>query len=187
MMRPHEFLNAVRERAVARLPEELRGWRARVQYAALQAHYGNPRLHYEVWLVRKTGRIEIGLHIEAERETSRAWAAFLAAHADDLRASIGPGVELEDWTASWSRLHETVPLGPLSEDLSDEVAARLAASWRRRSRCWPRPGPTRLGGGRRQERGGSGGGSGDEGAYPPGHHASARRSNSTTKAFLPAM
>jgi len=127
MMRPHEFLNAVRERAVARLPEELRGWRARVQYAALQAHYGNPRLHYEVWLVRKTGRIEIGLHIEAERETSRAWAAFLAAHADDLRASIGPGVELEDWTASWSRLHETVPLGPLSEDLSDEVAARLAA------------------------------------------------------------
>ena len=127
MMRPHEFLNAVRERAVARLPEELRGWRARVQYAALQAHYGNPRLHYEVWLVRKTGRIEIGLHIEAERETSRAWAAFLAAHADDLRAAIGPGVELEDWTASWSRLHETVPLGPLSEDLSDEVAARLAA------------------------------------------------------------
>jgi hypothetical protein len=126
-MRPHEFLHAVRDRAAARLPDDLRRWTARVLYATLQAHYGNPRLHYEVWLVRKTGRIEIGLHIEADHETSRAWAMRLARHADDLRAALGPEVELEDWTASWCRLHETLPLDPLTDALCDEVAARLAA------------------------------------------------------------
>jgi hypothetical protein len=126
-MRPHEFLHAVRDRAAAHLPDDLRGWKARVLYATLQAHYGNPRLHYEVWLVRKTGRIEIGLHLEADHETSRTWAMRLARHADELRAALGPAVELEDWTASWCRLHETLPLDPLTEVLCDEVAVRLAA------------------------------------------------------------
>lgn len=126
MMRPQEFLHAVRERAAARLPTEMRNWHARVAYGSLQLHYGNPSIHYEVWLVRKTGRVEIGLHFEAERETSRAWAVQLASHADELRAAIGPSVELEDWTASWSRLHETVPLDALDEPLCDDVALRLA-------------------------------------------------------------
>ena len=127
VMRPQEFLHGVRERAAARLPDGLRGWKARVMYAALQTHYGNPRVHYEVWLVRKTGRIEVGLHFEGDKESNHAWAAFLAQHADTLRAAIGPEVELEDWTASWTRLHETLPLGALDETLCDEVAERLAA------------------------------------------------------------
>jgi hypothetical protein len=127
MLRPHEFLHGVRERAAARLPQELRDWRARVMYASLQAHYGNPRVHYEVWLVRKTGRIEVGLHFEDQKDVNRAWAQFLAGHADALRAAIGPDVELEEWTASWTRLHETLPLDALDDALCDEVAVRLAA------------------------------------------------------------
>ena len=126
MMRPQEFLSAVRERAAAQLPPDLRGWRARIMYASLQAHYGNPRVHYEVWLVRKTGRVEIGLHFEADKESNREWAGYLAEHADTLRAAIGPAVELEEWTASWARLHETLPLGPLDDQLCDAVAGRLA-------------------------------------------------------------
>ena len=127
MMRPQEFLFATRERTAARLPAELRSWQTRVVYASLQAHYGNPRIHYEVWLVRKTGRIEVGLHFEDERERNHHLAQVLAAHADALRASIGPNVELEEWTTSWARLHETLPLGPLTDALCDEVTARLAA------------------------------------------------------------
>src|SRR5262245_26036672 len=100
MLRPQEFLHAVQERAAARLPEDLRGWNARVMYGALQAHYGNPRVHYEVWLVRKTGRIEVGLHFEEQKEVSYAWAEYLAGYADALRAAIGPDVELEEWTSS---------------------------------------------------------------------------------------
>lgn len=127
MMRPQEFLGAARERAADRLPVELRNWHTRIMYASLQAHYGNPRIHYEVWLVRKTGRIEIGLHFEADRDTNHAWARLLAGHADDLRAAIGPDAELEEWTASWTRLHQTLPLAALDNALCDDVAGRLAA------------------------------------------------------------
>jgi hypothetical protein len=126
-MRPQEFLHAVRARAAARLPEGLRGWHTRVVYATLQAHYGNPRVHYEVWLVRKTGRIEVGLHFEDERDRNQRLALELARHADVLRTAIGPDIELEDWTATWTRLHETVPLGPLDDALCRDVAERLAA------------------------------------------------------------
>ena len=51
----------------------------------------------------------------------------LAAHADELRAALGPAYELEDWTASWCRLHRTLPLRRLDETLADEVGASLAA------------------------------------------------------------
>ena len=39
------------------------------------------------------------------------------------RAALGPEWELEDWTASWSRLHTTLPLATLTEPLADDVAA----------------------------------------------------------------
>jgi hypothetical protein len=126
MMRPQEFLSAVRDRAAAMLPPDLRGFRARILYATLQVHYGNPRIHYEVWLVRKTGRIEVGLHFEDEREANARAAALLAERVHEVRARAGGDVELEQWTAAWTRLHVTLPLGPLTDVLCDETAARLA-------------------------------------------------------------
>lgn len=124
-MRPQEFLAAVRDRAAARLPAEMRDFQARTFYATLQLHFGNPRAHYEVWLVRKTGRIEVGLHFEGEREDNERLAAFLAERVHQIREQAGPEVELEQWTASWTRLHATLPLGPLTASLCDEVAAQL--------------------------------------------------------------
>ena len=73
--------------------------------------------------MRKTRRIEVGLHIEGPHDWSREVAAQIACHADDLRAVLGSDWELEDWTASWSRLHTTLPLATLTESLADEVAA----------------------------------------------------------------
>lgn len=126
-MRPQEFLLAVRDRALAALPEEQRNFHARVMYASLQLHYGNPRMHYEVWLVRKTGRIEIGLHFEGEREENQQAAALLAERVHELRDGAGADIELEQWTASWTRLHVTLPLSALSEAACAETAARLAS------------------------------------------------------------
>lgn len=125
-MRPQEFLYGVRDRAAAALPDELRDFHSKVVYATLQLHYGNPSAHYEVWLVRKTGRIEVGLHFEGEREDNAAAAAALADHVHELRERAGADVELEQWTASWTRLHVTLPLGALTESLCDETARRLA-------------------------------------------------------------
>ena len=126
-LRTRDFLTLVRDTTLPHLGDHLGHPQARVVFSSLQIHFGDPRLHYEVWPVRKTGRLEIGLHLEGPQDWSRALAARLAGHADELRRALGPDYELEDWTASWCRLHRTLPLEPLSPALADAVAARLAA------------------------------------------------------------
>lgn len=121
------FLEDVRDGALAALPASLGTPHSRVVFTSLQLHFGDPRLHYEVWPVRKTGRLELGLHLEGPQEWSRALAMRLAAHADELRAALGPAYELEDWTASWCRLHRTLPLRRLDAALAAEAGESLAA------------------------------------------------------------
>ena len=77
-LRVRDFMSLVLERATELLPPELRGFEARNRFVWLQLHYWTPKVHYEVWLTRKTGRIEIGLHFEGEREFSYRWAEVMA-------------------------------------------------------------------------------------------------------------
>jgi len=126
-MRSQEFLHSVRDQALGLVPESLRQPQSRVVYGMLQLHYGEPRIHYEVWLVRKTGRIEIGLHFEGEREVNHAWAAQLAERVFEFQDALGPEADLEEWSPSWTRLHVTLPLGALDDRLCTDVAGRLAA------------------------------------------------------------
>ena len=125
-MRFHEFLLRVRELAEARLPADAPQLQGRLRLSLIQLYRDDPRLHYEVWIQRKTGRIEVGLHFEGERETNYRWAQALGRRVLELQAQLGPGVELEEWTRSWTRLHRTVPLRKLDEDLAEEVAELLA-------------------------------------------------------------
>ncbi len=125
-MRVADFMAIVLERSTSLVPAELRGFNARIRSVWLQIHYHSPKVHYEVWLARKTGRIEIGLHFEGPREFSYRWAELMAPHMPEIMARLGPEVELEEWTASWTRLHQTVPYDPLSEPLADEVSRRFA-------------------------------------------------------------
>jgi len=125
-MRFHEFLLRVRELAEARLPTDAPRLRGRLRPSLIQLYQHDPRLHYEVWIQRKTGRIEVGLHFEGERETNYRWAEALSRRVLELRARLGPSVELEEWTRSWVRLHQTVPLRKLDDGLAEEVAELLA-------------------------------------------------------------
>lgn len=125
-LRVRDFMSLVLERATALLPPELRRFNARIHFVRLQIHFWTPKVHYEVWLTRKTGRIEIGLHFEGERQFSYRWAEVMATRMPEIQARLGPQVELEEWTPSWTRIHQTIPYDPLSEPLADEVAGRLA-------------------------------------------------------------
>jgi hypothetical protein len=89
-------------------------------------HFHSPKVHYEVCLTRKTERIEIGLHFEGPHDFSYHWAALMAEHMIDIQAQLGAEWELEEWTASWCRIHHTVPYDPLSEGLAYEIAERFA-------------------------------------------------------------
>jgi len=126
-MRTRDFLMLVQERLGPLLPAELRSFQARVRFTLLQVYFNHPSLHYAVWPQKKTGRIEIGLHFEGEGETNYRWAAVLAERMPQVQAALGPAMELEEWTPTWTRLHHTLPMGTLDEGEADEAAQRLAA------------------------------------------------------------
>ncbi len=124
-MQLQPFLQEVLSRLEAEVPSTLRPWQARQRHAMLQIHYGNPRVHYELWLQSRSGRVEIGLHFEDEPERNQRWCALFAGRVLELLEALGPTVELEEWTASWARLHVTVPLRPLDEAFAAELAGRF--------------------------------------------------------------
>jgi hypothetical protein len=126
-MKVSDFMEQLEAETLRLLPAELRkACKHRVRFVWFQVHFHSPKVHYEVWLARKIERIEIGLHFEGPQEFSYEWAARLAEHMPEVQARCGPQYELEEWTASWARVHETVPYDPLSGALADEIASRLA-------------------------------------------------------------
>lgn len=126
-MRIRDFLLLVHDELPGHLPEGSPHYEWRVRWSMLQVYFERPAIHYEVWVQRKARRIEIGLHFEADREENQRWAEALAPMALEIQAQLGPAVELEEWTSSWTRLHETVPLeGDLTTDMASDMARRLA-------------------------------------------------------------
>lgn len=138
--RPHaglgtrEFLRGAESAALAALPPGLaRGITSHVRFSLLQLHFGDTTVHYEVWVQRRgqpagQGIIEVGLHFEGrDGDRNRALLAGLVTHAGELMDALGPRIEPEEWTKSWTRIHETLPLdAPLDERLADALGGRVA-------------------------------------------------------------
>jgi hypothetical protein len=125
-VRIRDFLIAVYESTKKRLPKPLRRHQWRARFSLLQVYFETPAVHYEVWVQRKTARIEIGLHFEGDPDENFRWAATLAPRALEIQSRLGGSVELEEWTRSWTRLHETRAIdGKLDERLVEETAQRL--------------------------------------------------------------
>jgi hypothetical protein len=128
------FLMHVHDTLASRLPKSLRSYKWRSRSSILQVYFGEPAVHYEVWVQRKTGQIEVGLHFEGERDENYRWAEALSPRALEIQGQLGPQVELEEWTQKWTRLHEQRPFGgkewkpsrDLSEELAEQIAERLA-------------------------------------------------------------
>jgi len=129
-MRVRDFLAAVHEGVEARLGPSLDGMSWRQRFGFLQYYRGKPDVHYEVWVQRKTQRLEIGLHFEGERDRNYEAAELLAMRAPDVQANIGPEYELEEWTKQWTRLHRTFDAPSLTPELAGEAAERVVALMR---------------------------------------------------------
>ena len=125
-MRIRDFLAVVRRVAEPLLLPVWAPFHWRFRFNLLQLHHGDPTIHCEVWVQRKAGRIELGLHFEGERGTNYRWAARLAERFVEIQARIDAPVELEEWTRSWTRVHELIPFDTLDEPLAERVARRLA-------------------------------------------------------------
>jgi len=141
-----EFLASVEAAARAALPRSLAGQvHARIRFSLLQLYFRDPSVHYEVWIQRpsarmrrpnparlqgKVGTIEMGLHFEGpDRERNVALLARLVSQADKIIEALGPRVEPEEWTRSWTRLHESLPLPARLEPAHAAELGSRVASW----------------------------------------------------------
>ena len=126
-LRIRDFLALVHEGVAAQLGPTLDGFEWRQRFGYVQYYRGSPAVHYEIWVQRKTARLEIGLHFEGERDANYAAAEALAMRAPDIQASIGPDYELEEWTTQWTRLHRSFAAPSLTPELAAEAADHAAA------------------------------------------------------------
>jgi hypothetical protein len=134
-----DFLALVDEGMRERLGREYARFETRQRFGYVQYWRGEPFaeggrraaqsgwMHYEIWVQRKTQRLEIGLHFEGDRERSYAAAALLAENIDAVIDAVGPDYELEEWTPSWTRLHRSFAAPSLTPDLAAEAAEHGAA------------------------------------------------------------
>jgi hypothetical protein len=97
-------------------------------WSNFQVYYWQPRVHYEVWPQQNRGLVEIGLHFEGPQDENYRWAERLAEHVLEVQSVLGPSVELEEWTTSWVRLHQTLAMTELDPELADITADKLAES-----------------------------------------------------------
>ena len=124
-LKVREFVFFCEDQALAGLPEGFPPLQRKVMWTILQLNYGEPQNHFEINTSLGRRQIELGLHFEGAVEQNDAWASRLAERACELMAALGPGWELEEWTASWRRLHRVFKFSKLTTDVGREVGEEL--------------------------------------------------------------
>lgn len=125
-LKAREFLFFTEDLALAALPDSLPRPERKVMWTILQLHFGNPNVHFEIQPQANRRVVELGLHFEGPLEANEAWAAHISANAGDVLYALGPAWELEEWTATWRRLHRTYPFERLTTALGRTIAEELA-------------------------------------------------------------
>ena len=73
------------------------------------------------------GKLELGLHFESrDRDRNAALLAGFSRQLVEIKATLGPQWEAEAWDKGWSKVYETIPYEPFSDETLQVVAARLA-------------------------------------------------------------
>jgi hypothetical protein len=110
---------------MAQVPADLRPPERIVMWTILQLHYGDAKVHFELQPQPARSLVEVGLHFEGDPDRNEALAQKIAARPD-LPALHGDDWELEEWTASWRRLHIAFPAPVLTRSLASEAAAAFS-------------------------------------------------------------
>lgn len=124
-MRVNEFLRLVVETTRPQLPARWRAFHIRSRFTLIQLYYAKSTIHYEVWVRGKEHVIEIGLHFESDRATNATLLNYFSKQAFEIKDQLGHEVEIEQWTASWTRVHQLLPYARLDEATAQAAAHRL--------------------------------------------------------------
>jgi hypothetical protein len=123
-----QFMHALPAATRSHLPASLRGFKSQTRGWLCQLYYRDPLLHYEVWnLGERRGRVEIGLHFESrDRAKNSALLAGFSRRMVEVKAALGPQWEAEQWDKGWTKVYETVPYEPFSDEVLQTISTRLA-------------------------------------------------------------
>lgn len=125
-MRLQQFQVSFVDKTRQQVPRSLRDFHARSFFTLVKLSYRRPKIHYEVAVRGKERLLEIGLHCEDDQSVNDALLAFFEARAFEIHAELGARVEVEQWTSTWSRVHQVMPYTSLDAALVDRVAHELA-------------------------------------------------------------
>ena len=106
-LKTKEFVAETVELVRMLLPPDLRDLQVIGPAGSLvKLHYGDPKVHYEIWVQRRIGAVEVGLHFEGPRESNIRYLEELTGRYSGVIGSLGPNVGPEMWTGSWTRVHQ---------------------------------------------------------------------------------
>ncbi len=125
-MRLQQFQVSFVDKTRQQLPRSLRDFHARSFFTLVKLSYAHPKIHYEVAVRGKERLLEIGLHCEDDKSVNDALLVFFEARAFEIHAELGARVEIEQWTNTWSRVHQVMPYTALDATLVEQVADELA-------------------------------------------------------------
>ncbi len=110
----------------AALPAALKDVSHRVRSSQAQWYFDDPRFHFEAWWHANTGRLELGLHLEAAPALNERIATGLSRQLLMIKARLGQQLDLEPWDRGWVRLYETDAVEVFDAARVKRTAARLA-------------------------------------------------------------
>ena len=124
------FLRALPTTLRVSLRADLRDFRWSAYSYQAKAWFGNPELHYEIWVRPRLRVVELGLHFEADELTNARLLAAFRARAKDVKRGLGRDARIEEWDRGWARVWEPVSLELDDDALRDTVATRFAGYMR---------------------------------------------------------
>jgi hypothetical protein len=117
----------VLEDVQARLPEDLQRLQVRQRGSLIKLFAEEPSIHFELWVHRSRGRVELGLHFETrDAARNRRLLDYVSDDLMFLKEALGQGLEPEPWDKGWTRLYLSYPLQRLDPDEQARLAAAFA-------------------------------------------------------------
>ncbi len=122
------FMQQIPDQVRVLLPPFLQSLRWKARSHLVQMYYDDPAVHYEVWPIRKLDVVEVGLHMESRnRELNDFLLRALDPLMFEVRAQLGPDVELERWSKGWAKLYRLRPWPRFDRDAMRGMATDVAA------------------------------------------------------------
>jgi hypothetical protein len=119
------FLRQVADELPSHLPPKLRSFEGEQWGRYYKVWYREKKIHFEVQFLRN-GRLEIGLHFEADAETNERLASALSKKKTAIRSALGDDAKFREFGPGWRSVAETWSGGDMrSEEAATEAASRL--------------------------------------------------------------